>query len=127
MNYLTPNVPEMFEKFYEKFDSIFIETSQRENFRLYGTALLLEIKRKNIQSLSFHMIDGNYQSLHHFTHDSPWNEGRLNSQRIELLERRESQSKLVKRLRRRKIVIMDMSSSTIQVIQNQGPGYRPFG
>ena len=40
MNYLTPNVPEMFEKFYEKFDSIFIETSQRENFRLYGTALL---------------------------------------------------------------------------------------
>lgn len=87
MNYLTPNVPEMFEKFYQKFDSLFSEASQRENFRLYGTALLLEIKRKNIQSLSFHIVDSDYQSMHHFIHDAPWDEGRLNSQRIELLEK----------------------------------------
>lgn len=86
MNYLTPNIPEMFEKFYRKFDNLFQESSQRENFRLYGTGLLLEIKRKNIQSLSLHIISGNYQSMHHFTHDAPWNECQLNSQRIELLE-----------------------------------------
>jgi len=87
MNYLTPNVPEMFEKFYQEFDDIFRESSQKENFRLYGTALLLEIKRKNIQSLSCHIIDSNYQSMHHFIHDAPFNENALNDQRIVQLER----------------------------------------
>jgi hypothetical protein len=86
MNYLTPNIPPMFEKFYNNFDSIFRETSQRENFRLYGTGLLLEIKRKNIQSVCFHIISGNYQSMHHFIHDAPWDEGSLNNQRIVQLE-----------------------------------------
>jgi hypothetical protein len=86
MNYLTPNVPEMFEKFYSHFDSLFSETSQRDNFRLYGTGLLLEIKRKNIQSICCHIISANYQSMHHFIHDSPWDENWLNDQRIVQLE-----------------------------------------
>jgi len=46
MNYLTPNVPEMVDKFFTKFDDIFTEQSQKDNFRFYGTGLLLEIKRK---------------------------------------------------------------------------------
>ena len=48
MNFLTPICHPMFESFYKKFDDIFREQSQRKNFRLYGTGLLLEIKRKNI-------------------------------------------------------------------------------
>lgn len=86
MNYFALNVPPMFEKFYIKFDNIFNEPSQRENFRFYGIGLLLEIKRKNIQSISKHIIDSNYQSMHHFLHDAPWDEKALNNQRIGMLE-----------------------------------------
>lgn len=86
MNYLTPEILPMFDKFYGKFDNIFSETSQRENFRLYGTGLLLEIKRKNILYICNHIIDWDYQPMHHFMHDAPWDEIALNSQRIEILE-----------------------------------------
>ena len=63
MNYLAPRVPPMLEKFYQKFDTIFPQSAQRDNFRLYSTGLLLEIKRKNIQAISGHIIDANYQSV----------------------------------------------------------------
>jgi len=39
----------MLNNFYNEFDDIFSEQSQKENFRLYGTGLLIEVKRKNIQ------------------------------------------------------------------------------
>ena len=86
MNYLAPNLPPMLDKFYQKFDAIFTQPSQRENFRRYGTGLLLEIKRKNIQAISQHIICANYQSMHHFMRDAPWDEKALNRQRIELLQ-----------------------------------------
>jgi hypothetical protein len=86
MNYLTPNVPEMFDKFFTKFDNIFSEQSQKDNFRFYGTGLLLEIKRKNIQYMSLHTIGSVYQSEHHFIHDAPWYEQALNKQRVDTME-----------------------------------------
>ena len=86
MNYLTPNVPEMVDKFFTKFDDVFSEQSQKDNFRFYGTGLLLEIKRKNIQYMSFHTIGSDYQSEHHFVHDAPWYEQDLNDQRVDTME-----------------------------------------
>jgi hypothetical protein len=86
MNYLTTNVPEMFDKFFSKFDNIFTEQSQKDNFRIYGTALFLEIKRKNIQYMSLHTIGSDYQSEHHFMHDAPWHEQTLNNQRVDTME-----------------------------------------
>lgn len=86
MEYLTTAIPPMFERFYSKFDKIFREQTQRENFRLYGMGLVLEIKRKNIQYINKHIIDSNYQSMHHFVHDAPWDEGGMNNQRIDILE-----------------------------------------
>ena len=103
MNFLTPAIHPMFESFYKKFDQalkkleqkeseksflsdIFTEQSQRTNFRLYGTGLLLEIKRKNIWYISEHIIDANYQSMHHFVSDSPWDEVAFNCRRIGILE-----------------------------------------
>ena len=90
MNYLTPDVPPFLEKYYSKFDNIFKEQSQRDEFRLYGTGLLLEIKRKNIQYISKHIIDSKYQSIHHFMHDSPYDEKALNNQRIDMLQNNRS-------------------------------------
>ena len=86
MNFLTPICTPMFEKFYKKFDNIFREPAQRENFRLYGTGLMLEIKRKNIWYITEHIIDWDYQPMHHFMSDAPWQENRLNDQRVDMLD-----------------------------------------
>ena len=86
MNFLTPIVNPMFEKFYKKFDHIFSEPAQRRNFRLYCSGLMLEIKRKNIWYISEHIIDSNYQPMHHFMSDAPWPGSALNDQRTNMLE-----------------------------------------
>jgi hypothetical protein len=90
MNFLTPVCHPMFESFYKKFDNIFSEPSQRANFRLYGTGLMLEIKRKNIWYMSEHIIDSDYQPMHHYMHDSPWYENGLNDQRVDILDNNRS-------------------------------------
>lgn len=90
MNFLTPVCHPMFDSFYKKFDNIFSEPSQRVNFRLYATGLMLEIKRKNIWYMSEHMIDSDYQPMHHYMHDSPWYESGLNDQRVHILDNNRS-------------------------------------
>ena len=90
MNFLTPITHPMFESFYSKFDDIFTEQSQKTNFRMYSTGLVLEIKRKNIWYISEHIIDADYQSMHHFMADAPWDEVAFNSRRIEILENNHS-------------------------------------
>ena len=50
MNFLTPTRYPMLETFYKKFDNIFRGPSQRENFRLYGNGLILEIKRGSVKA-----------------------------------------------------------------------------
>ncbi len=90
MNFLTSVCHPMFENFYKKFDNIFSEPSQRLNFRLYGTGLLLEIKRKNIWYMSEHIIDGDYQPMHHYMHDAPWYENELNDQRVDIMDNNRS-------------------------------------
>jgi len=90
MNFLTPTRYPMLETFYRKFDNIFREPSQRENFRLYGNGLLLEIKRKNIWYMSEHIIDVDYQPMHHFMRNSPWHENTLNDQRVDMLDNNRS-------------------------------------
>jgi hypothetical protein len=86
MNFLTPVANPMFEKFYKKFDHIFSESAQRYNFRLYCSGLMLEIKRKNIWYMSEHIIDSDYQPMHHFMSDAPWRVSALNDQRTDMLE-----------------------------------------
>jgi hypothetical protein len=86
MNFLTPVRDPMFETFYKKFDNIFSEPSQKENFRLYGTGLMLEIKRKNIWYINEHILETDYQPMHHFMRDAPWGENRLNDQRVEMMD-----------------------------------------
>src|SRR4030042_693631 len=90
INFLTPTRYPMLETFYRKFDNIFRESSQRENFRLYGNGLILEIKRKNIWYMSEHIIDGDYQPIHHYMHDAPWFENKLNDQRVDMLDKNRS-------------------------------------
>ena len=74
MNYLTPNVPEMVDKFFTKFDNIFSEQSQKDNFRFYGTGLLLEIKENSICLFIPLVLTTNLNIIS----DAPWYEQDLN-------------------------------------------------
>jgi len=85
MNYLVDETPEFLEKFFGKFDDLFNRPNQKEQFRQYSTGLLSEIKRKNIQAICEHTIDSRYQAMHHFVHDSPWDEKELNHRRVKIL------------------------------------------
>jgi len=86
MSYITCETPAFFDSFFAKFDHIFNRWEPQQYFRLYGTGLLLEIKRKNVQAIDSHIIGGNYQGLHHFISDAPWDEVSLNYQRISWLQ-----------------------------------------
>jgi len=86
MNYLVDEIPPFLEKFFRKFDYLFNRPNQREQFRHYCSGLLSEIKRKNIQSICEHTIESRYQAMHHFVHDSPWDERELNLARVNILE-----------------------------------------
>jgi SRSO17 transposase len=85
MNYLVNDTPPFLEKFFSKFEDLFNRPNQREQFRHYSTGLLAEIKRKNIQAISEHTIASRYQAMHHFLHDSPWDEHQLNQMRLRML------------------------------------------
>ncbi len=85
MSYITFETPAFLEPFFAKFDYIFNRREPQTYFRLYGTGVLLEIKRKNVQAIDSHIIDGNYQGLHHFISDAPWDEVSLNHQRLSRL------------------------------------------
>ena len=71
MSYITCETPAFLDSFFAKFDHIFNRWEPQQYFRLYGTGLLLEIKRKNVQAIDSHIIGGNYQGLHHFISDAP--------------------------------------------------------
>lgn len=86
MSYLTCETPAFLEPFFARFDPIFKRPEPQKYFRLYGTGLLLEIKRKNVQAIDSHIISGNYQGLHHFISDAPWEEMVLNNQRLSWLQ-----------------------------------------
>lgn len=52
---------------------------------MYRGGLLGESKRKNIAQIASNTVDGSYNSLHHFLHEAPWNETKLNDRRLEVM------------------------------------------
>lgn len=79
-------MPKFFENWCSKFDDIFNRESQRSNFRLYLAGILGETERKNVWAIASSIVNGNYHSLHHFIHDSPWSADDLNDRRLEILQ-----------------------------------------
>jgi SRSO17 transposase len=79
-------IPPSLEKFLGEFKDLFIEP-QFENFKVYSFGLQLELKRTNIQTINECRPKSNYDSLHHFLTNSPWNEEKVNSRRIEIIQR----------------------------------------
>lgn len=78
-------MPQSFENFASKFDSVFARESQREHFRTYLAGLLSESPRKNISVIVASTVGASYFNVHHFLHDSPWSADDLNDRRIDVI------------------------------------------
>jgi len=79
-------IPPSLQRFLGNFKDLFIEP-QFENFTVYPLGLQLEVKRTNIQTIDECRIKGNYNSLHHFLTNSPWDEEKVNNRRIEIIQK----------------------------------------
>jgi len=79
-------IPPSLEKFLGEFKDLFIEP-QFKNFKVYPFGLQLELKRTNIQTINECRPKSNYDSLHHFLTNSPWDEEKVNNRRIEIIQR----------------------------------------
>ncbi len=79
-------IPPFLEKFLGEFKDLFIKP-QFKNFKIYPFGLQLELKRTNIQTINECRPKSNYDSLHHFLTNSPWDEEKVNNRRIEIIQR----------------------------------------
>jgi len=58
-----------------------------KNFKVYPFGLQLELKRTNVQTINECRPKSDYDSLHHFLTNSPWDEEKVNNRRIEIIQR----------------------------------------
>jgi len=72
------------ERFSKKFEEVL--GKHQKNFQAYLTGICLELKRKNLQAIDDCRLEGNYDSLHHFLSQSPWDEEKLNEKRLKLIQ-----------------------------------------
>lgn len=79
-------IPDILRNYLDKFKDIFNRDIQYKNFSTYCNGLLLELKRTNIQTIDNARLDDDYQSLHHFMKDSPWDEKGMNTRRVDIME-----------------------------------------
>lgn len=85
MDFIADQPEPLLETFFEKFDSLWSRPNQRQGFRAYALGLLSETHRKNIEAISAKMIAPDYQNLHHFLTETPWDAREVNRRRLELL------------------------------------------
>ena len=85
MDFIADQPEPLLETFFEKFDSLWSRPNQRRGFRAYTLGLLSEAHRKNIEAMNTKMIAPEYQSLHHFLTETPWDAQEVNRWRLNLL------------------------------------------
>lgn len=86
MDFVVNESDSLTQSFFDKFDVLWNRPSQREYFRAYINALLSETQRKNVARLAEKVVEQDYQDLHHFLAESPWNVDELNECRISLMK-----------------------------------------
>ena len=85
LNIIQPVLPSL-ERFSKKSEEV-LGKHQLKNFQIYLTGICLELKRKNLQAIDDCKLEGNYDSLHHFLSQPPWDEEKLNEKRLKLIQR----------------------------------------
>lgn len=85
MDFIANEPDPLLETFFEKFDSLWSRPNQSQGFRAYALGLLSEAHRKNIEAMNAKMLAPDYQSLHHFLTETPWDAAEVNRRRLDLL------------------------------------------
>jgi len=94
MDFIGDQPEPLLETFFEKFDALWSRPNQRQGFRApckegalraYSPGLLFEAHRKNIETVNAKMLAPDYQSLHHFLTETPWDTQEVNRRRLEPL------------------------------------------
>lgn len=86
MDFIVNEPDGLCESFFENFDDLWTRPNQRTGFRAYVLGLLSETHRKNIEAMSAKIVGQEYQSLHHFLTEAPWDSEELNRRRIAVLQ-----------------------------------------
>lgn len=85
MDFIVNEPDPVCDSFFENFEKLWSRPNQREAFHAYILGLVSETHRKNIEAMSAKIVQQEYQGLHHFIADSPWDDEELNRLRIKAL------------------------------------------
>jgi len=85
MNFIVNEPDPLLDSFFENFDSLWSRPNQTQGFRSYVLGLLCQLHRKNVEVMSSKIVGQEYQSLHHFLSDAPWDAKELNRLRLAAL------------------------------------------
>jgi SRSO17 transposase len=72
--------------FFDKFADLWSRPCQAQCFAAYVRGLLAQMDRKNVEAISERTVGQDYQGLHHFLAESPWDASALNRRRVEQLQ-----------------------------------------
>ena len=84
MDFIGPELPEEVERYLQQYDDLLTRREQREHFRYYIAGLISETHRKNVGQMMAKVVEGDYQSGHHFLAEAPWSADALNERRVGL-------------------------------------------
>jgi SRSO17 transposase len=84
MDFIIPETIEEIENYLSQYDGLFVRKEMKKHFRYYVSGIISETHRKNIQQIMAKVVEGKYQSGHHFLSDSPWKGEEVNKWRIAL-------------------------------------------
>jgi hypothetical protein len=85
MNFIVSEPDPLLTSFFENFDSLWSRPNQAQGFRSYILGLVCQLHRKNVEAMSSKIVGQDYQSLHHFLCDAPWEDKELNRMRLAAL------------------------------------------
>jgi SRSO17 transposase len=86
MEFILKDHIEFFKSYINHFDSLWNRREQKDYFERILNGFISETKRKNIERISEKIIDQEYQNLHHFATNAPWDKDKMNELRIDFLK-----------------------------------------
>jgi len=83
-NFLVNNPP-ILQIFLNRFIGVFSKPTFI-SFSIYVGGLFLQLKRTNMQSITFNTLNAHYENIQYFLSESKWDEQKLNDIRIQILQ-----------------------------------------
>lgn len=86
MELITQEPDDFSQTYFDCYDGLWNREEQKRYFVAYVKGLISETHRKNIQRVTEKIFETDYQSMHHFVAESPWNYQDMNECRLSFVE-----------------------------------------